>query len=320
MKKVLLVATALMMVAGIASVSQAAFSVGYDEQEQNHQGGGFMVAGPASGPGGAAFIDGHYGTQSNLGFGLAGRNGEVNESQFQAQGYVGQGAGTGPNFAVTYWANPVTGHEYPAPFDGDVAKPTMTQTGTLNVDNRRMAIYGGEQTQVFGAAGVSLGGTYGIAGSGYYGTSEATAWENDKRRRTGSADANVENWQGVNGGYEIQSVGGHGYINQQGVQMVSMTVGADSSYKEGTGRADGSIIQVGGSEVFNDGQGGAMNGSITAATYATSDASGKGYAGIAATQTHSYSQANNVGGNFQYAEGSVTTSVTSFSDGDQNHQ
>ena len=167
-----------------------------------------------------------------------------------------------------------------------------------------------EQSMIGGAAGLSLGGQVGVAGSA--GAAEAQGGT----LALGVSLATNEQTQQFDGGYQLRSTSPNGgFVLQSGEQSFG-TATATGAVFIGAAGAEASVVQAGGSLALNDGQGGQMSGEATAFGEADASAGSFGLAGAEAsafgTQTHTYTQMNLSADRTsqQMSTGTVTTNVS----------
>lgn len=273
----------LLVTAGM--VSAAAFA---DNDQLQVQGdGGFAVSAPF----GAAGIGGAIGYQQGDGISTADFGDFGSESQNQSQAQTdGYGSGGGGTFHGGQW---------------------ISQQNQVSGSESSGGIAGNDQSQgfVYGSAGLTVGGQFGVAGS-----AGAAGGESSSFALGLAASGNYQD-QTIAGRYEQQSVSANGGgINQSGESLM-YTETQSGAFLIGAGAAEASVVQGGGTVAANNGVGTAMVGGSTSAGDASADASGAGLGGGSAeaygAQTHEYTQVNlsGDGTSFQQASGSTTTIV-----------
>ena len=167
-----------------------------------------------------------------------------------------------------------------------------------------------EQALVGGAAGLSLGGQIGVAGSAGFASAEGGSFT------LGASVATNEQTQQFDGGYQLRSTSPNGgFVLQSGEQSFGTST-ATGSLLVGAAGAEASVFQAGGSLALNNGQGTSMSGEATAYGEADASAGSIGLAGAEAsafgTQTHTYTQLNMSADmtSQQMSTGTVTTNVS----------
>lgn len=283
------------VVLALLFVSGQAFGAAFadNDQLQTQFDGGFAGAGG----GAAGFIGGAGASQDQGGFVISDTPGDqATEGQFQQQiqaDGVSASDGVG-NFSGTAWLT------------------YQEQTGG-SATAGGFAAQGQSQDMVGGAAGLTVGGQFGVAGSAGFAFAEAGSLA------LGASVAGNEQTQVFAGAYAQQSVGPNGgYVYQEGQQTFGTST-ATGALIIGAAGAQAGVIQAGGTLAVNNGVGTAMAGSGTAAgdAYATTGAAGIAGAEASAfgTQTHSYEQYNQSadGTSQQFAQGTVSTSVQATS-------
>jgi len=298
MKKVLVVAAALMFASsGVAMAGWGSSSV-VNSQEQTQDDGNLITPSPTK------IVAGSWQKQemesvgeTTRGFTFASDHQSQNQHQVDGRDAGEWDLGTS-DYVGTDWSSHQNQNAFGfGAFDGDYS-------------------YEAKQGQIGGAAAINDGeGTKGIAGSGYAGFGKNSV------SADGFAMATSHQNQSFDGKYQVLNKGSNGEIYQTGSQSNQTWnhASAYGGYQRTSGYGCGNnrvysnpsssvvLVQVGGTAATNDGQGTSMKGGGAAVSYGSST----GNAGFSGTQTHSYKQYNQStdGTSWQNQSGTVTTSV-----------
>ena len=284
MKHLVRAAMVLLMTAGLASAA----AIADNDQFQSQFDGG--ISGAA--PGIAGFVGGAGAGQLGYGFSAATPGDVASEGQtnYQIQSDFNAFDNGDGNFAGSAWQTEQEQESFSA------------TTGGVAGNIQAQGIAGG-------AAGITAGGVFGVAGSA------GVAAGFSASGALGLSIAANEQQQQFDGTYAQQSVNANGgFVYQEGQQSFG-TATSSGALLAGVGFGAAAVGQFGGTVAANNGVGTSMEGHGTAVGAAVAVDGGIGIAGGDAsafgTQTHSYEQANFSadGTSFQHQTGTVHTEV-----------